>query len=75
MQISVKLTGVLKSKTPAGDKLDLPEGATIESALSLLDIPAQRIQVVTINGTLERDLKRALEPDDEMTVLAPVGGG
>ena len=67
--------GVFKSKTPDGDKLDLPEGATIETALSLLDLPAQRIQLVTINGTLERDLKRTLEPDDEMTVLAPVGGG
>ncbi len=75
MQISIKLTGVFKSKTPEDDKLDLPEGATIENALDLLDIPRQRIQVVAINGTLERNFARKLESNDDLTVLAPVSGG
>ena len=75
MQVRVKLMGVFKPKTPAGGILDISDGATVESALNELDIPVQRVQVVTINGTFERDYSRALEPDDELTVLAPVGGG
>lgn len=75
MTVHVKLLGVLKEKTPEGDKLDLPDGATIASALEALDISEKSVQVVSINGTFERDFSRALQADDKMTVLAPVGAG
>ena len=75
MTVRVKLLGVLKEKAPEGGELDLPDGATIASALDALDISQKSVQVVSINGTFERDFSRPLEADDEMTVLAPVGAG
>lgn len=75
MQVRVKLMGLLKEKTPPGDKIDLPDGATIEGALGLLDIATSKVQIVSINGELERDFSRRLEADDELTVLTPVVGG
>lgn len=75
MEIRVKLMGVLKEKTPAGGKLELEEGSTLRDALVLLDLPPKRVNAVSINGALERDFSRELKPDDELTVLPPVGGG
>ena len=75
MQVRVKLMGVLKAKSPEGDKLELPDGSTVRQALVVLDISTDRVHVFSINGTLERNLDRRLEPNDELTVLAPVGGG
>jgi len=75
MQVHVKLMGVLKAKTPEGGTVDLSEGATVADALTLLGIPAARVQVVTINGTIEHNFGHALAPEDQLTVLAPVGGG
>lgn len=75
MRISVKLMGVLKAKTPANSELNLPHLSTIEDALTALDIEMSRVNAVSINGTIERDLTRILEEDDTLIVLAPVGGG
>lgn len=75
MKINIKLMGVLKKRTPANGSLELADGATIEDALQLLDISAAAVQVCTVNGTLERDLKRKLEVNDELSVVPPVGGG
>ena len=75
MEIRVKLMGVLKDKTPPGEKIDLPAGATIADALGVLTIPTESVQVLTINGSLERDQSRALEDEDELSVIPPVGGG
>ena len=75
MQVQVKLMGALKKKTPVDGKLDLPEDATIADALKVLNISRSNVQVVSINGSFERDLDRTLDAGDEMTVLAPVGGG
>ncbi|MDH3719022.1 MAG: MoaD/ThiS family protein [Planctomycetota bacterium] len=75
MKINIKLMGVLKDKTPADGTLDVPDGATIEEALRVLDISAETVQVCTVNGTLERNLQRTLAADDELSVVPPVGGG
>ena len=75
MQVHVKLMGVLKTKTPEGGTIDLSDGATVDDALTILDIPTAHVQVVTINGTIEHDFAHALAPEDQLTVLAPVGGG
>lgn len=75
VEIRVKLMGVLKDKTPPNGKLELPNGATIKDAIEALAIPIQSIQVCTVNGSVERDRARSLAADDELTVLAPVGGG
>jgi sulfur carrier protein ThiS len=75
MQIRVKLMGMLKSKAPPDERLELPDGATIADALSKLDIEASSVQAFTINGALIRDRNRTLAEGDELSVLPPVGGG
>ena len=75
MQVRVKLMGILKSKTPDGGRLELADGATVEDALGALDIDRSRVHALSVNGTFERDMTRSLSAEDELMVLAPVGGG
>ncbi|NIP84570.1 MAG: MoaD/ThiS family protein [Planctomycetales bacterium] len=75
MKIRLKLMGMLKDKTPADGTLQLPEGATIASALAALEIPSHAVQVCTVNGTLQRDVNQPLAAEDELGVVPPVGGG
>ena len=75
MEIQLKLMGVLKDKTPTDGRIQLPDGATIRDALVALDIPLESVQVFTVNGSVERDRERTLSPNDELSVLPPVGGG
>lgn len=75
MNVRVKIMGVLKDKTPSGDALEVPDGATIKDVLVALDVPVERVQMCTVNGDLEADRGRVLSDDDELTVIPPVGGG
>ena len=75
MQVTVKLAGVLKRKSPPDDRLELADGATLDDAVQALDIPAESIQVILVNGSIERNRSRPLAQDDELSILAPVGGG
>ncbi len=75
MRIRVKLMGVLKPRTPEGGALDVADDATIEDVVRGLGIAPGSARVFTVNGSLERDRARRLVPDDELTVIPPVGGG
>jgi sulfur carrier protein ThiS len=75
MRIRVKLMGVLKTRTPEGAVLEVADGATIDDVLQALALAPQMTHVVTVNGQLERNRRHALAPDDELTVVPPVGGG
>lgn len=75
MHVHIKLMGALKSRAPDNGALELPEGADIDAALRALEIAPEQVQVVMLNGRPQADRSRALSPDDELTVLAPVGGG
>ncbi len=75
MRIRLKLMGMLKSRTPEGGALEVADGATIEDVLRALAIAPQTTRVFTVNGQFERDCGRALAPNDELTVIPPVGGG
>jgi len=75
VQVRLKLMGMLKDKVPAGNTLELSDGASIRDALVALDIPVDSVQVFQVNGGLERDKSRVLVDNDELTVLPPVGGG
>ena len=75
MQIRLKLMGMLKSRTPAGGALDVADGATIDDVLRALEIVPKATPVFTVNGQFERDRGRVLAPNDELTVIPPVGGG
>ncbi|MBP90304.1 MAG: molybdopterin synthase sulfur carrier subunit [Planctomycetaceae bacterium] len=75
MKIQLKLMGVLKDKTPEDGSLELVDGSTVEDTLRALDIDTERVQVFTVNGSLERDRARVLAEGDELSVIPPVGGG
>jgi sulfur carrier protein ThiS len=75
IQVHVKLMGMLKEKTPDGGMMELADGATVAAALDRLQIPPESVQLVTVNGQLVRDSNRPLAPNDELTILPPVGGG
>jgi sulfur carrier protein ThiS len=75
MQIRIKLMGMLKDRTPADGVLELSASATILDALAALQIAPESVHVFTVNGQLERNRERELAPDDELSVLPPVGGG
>ncbi|MDA0659113.1 MAG: MoaD/ThiS family protein [Planctomycetota bacterium] len=75
MEITVKLMGLLKDRTPVDGRLELSDGATIEAALQALQIAALPTFMISVNGQLERNRARVLLCDDLLTVLPPVGGG
>ena len=75
MRIRLKLMGMLKARTPEGGALEVADGATIGDALHVLGLAPQATHVVTVNGQVERDRQRVLAPDDELTIVPPVGGG
>jgi len=75
MEITIKLMGLLKEKTPPDSKLELADGADINAALAALDVVSETIAVFTVNGSITRDRAQVLNPGDELTVLPPVGGG
>lgn len=75
MQVRVKLMGVLKSKSPPDDVLDLSDESTINDLLSALGIDASFVQIVMVNNRPQPNRDTVLAADDELTVLAPVGGG
>ena len=75
MQLRLKLMGALKAKTPQGGALELNDGASINDVLNTLDIPASHVQIVMVNGKPQPNRDTPLTAEDELTILAPVGGG
>ncbi len=75
MQITIKLMGFLKDKTPPDSTLTLADPTTVEEVLNALDIPRELVQVTTVNGSFEQDRSRQLVDGDELSVIPPVGGG
>ena len=75
MILKLKLMGALKAKTPEDGMLELNDGASINDVLQTLDIPATHVQIVMVNGQPQPNRDTPLTADDELTILAPVGGG
>lgn len=75
MQLQLKMMGSLKAKTPEGGVLEVSDGASINDVLATLDIPATHVQMVMVNGKPQPNRDVALSADDDLTILAPVGGG
>jgi molybdopterin synthase sulfur carrier subunit len=60
----------------AGSRLDvsLPEGSTLEDLVTHLDLPREQVKVIFVNGQI-RDLDYQLQPEDEIGIFPPIGGG
>lgn len=75
MQVQLQLMGALKAKSPPENRIQVDEGATIESVLTSLGIEPKQVQIVMHNNRPQPDRSTVLSPDDQLTVVPPVGGG
>ena len=75
MNLKLNLMGALKAKSPVGNQIDLPDVSCINDVLAALDIEAVYVQIVMVNGKPQPDRTAPLADGDELTFLAPVGGG
>ncbi len=83
MRITAKTTGLLADHLPPGAsgdsaELEVPEGATPQDVMTVLGMPLDESYLVVVNDELvpkaER-ARRALEADDELTIMPPLRGG
>ncbi len=75
MQLKLTFMGALKSKSPVDKRLDIAEGANINAVLAALDITGQQVQMVMVNGKPQPNRDTPLTDGDDLTFVAPVGGG
>lgn len=79
MRVRVKLFATLPKLVPgttAGVSFDveLPAGATVGDLVSQLELPADEVRMVFVNGRA-RLAEWALNQGDEVGIFPPVGGG
>jgi sulfur carrier protein ThiS len=77
MEIKLRLMGSLRDRMPPGcaGRIELPQDVTLRELLTILDIPEERVQVISINSQFEHDRDRCLRENDEVTILPAVVGG
>ena len=79
MRVRVKLFANLHSPVvEAGPgvpfETELPEGVTLSGLADCLRLPAEQVRVVFVNGRA-RPMDWVLQPDDQVGVFPPIGGG
>ena len=79
MRVRVKLFATLRHHAPSAAiglpfEVDLAEGATVADLINHLSLPAEEVKIVYINARA-RPEDWHLEPDDEVGIFPPVGGG
>lgn len=74
MKITVKLFATLRENREKQQNIDIEEGAAVFQVIEMLDLPAEEIAIIMING-------RGVKPDtvlfenDVLALFPPVGGG
>ena len=79
MRVRVKLYASLRrfaGDVPPGDfiEVELPEGATLTDLIQHLQIPAEEAKLTFVNGR-SQPLDWQLQPNDEVGIFPPIGGG
>ncbi len=79
MRIRVKLFATLGRRIAGGAAGDLfpvevPEGSTIADLIHRLNLPQEEVKVTFINARA-RPLDWPLQPEDEVGIFPPIGGG
>lgn len=83
MRITVKLYAMLRDYLPPGDdmharEMEVADGATAEDVIKQLDLPAELVQLVMIDGVHlwpSEHESRVLKEGETVTIFPPVGGG
>jgi molybdopterin synthase sulfur carrier subunit len=75
VRLFATLGGLVRGTTP-GTLFDvqLPAGATISTLVGHLKLPIDEVKVAFVNGRA-RPVDWVLEPEDEVGIFPPVGGG
>jgi len=77
MQIQIVLIGILRERlakeTQGRLNVELPENSSIEILIQKLDI--QMPVRCSVNGQIERDKDYIIQPEDEIRLFLPIGGG
>ncbi len=79
MHIRIKLFATLTRHVPGAHSgipwpVNLPEGATIADLIKKLQIPAEEVKVVFVNGRAH-PYDWQLKEGDEVGIFPPIGGG
>ena len=77
MQVTVELQAYLAQYSPSGDPVfpcTLPEGATVQTLMRLLDVPEEMASVIVLNER-SGDFEDALNEGDRVTLIPPLAGG
>ncbi len=77
--VEVKVFATLRRHFPEleiGEAMavELPEDATVGQLLKELELPAEEVKVIFVNGTVRKEDHR-LSDGDEVGFFPPVGGG
>ncbi len=79
MRVRVKLYASLRRFAPneasgVSFEVELPDGATLLDLVQRLHIPTEEAKLTFVNG-LAQSLDYPLQPDDEVGIFPPIGGG
>jgi molybdopterin synthase sulfur carrier subunit len=74
MQVAVKLFAGFQKGRFVADQLDLPDGATVQSVVDRLEIPADEVGVMMVNGR-HVGFDQPLSADVVLAIFPVVGGG
>ncbi len=79
MRIRVKLFATLGRRVAGGAggelfPVEVPEGSTIAGLIRQLDLPEEEVKVTFVNARA-RPVDWPLQPEDEVGIFPPIGGG
>ncbi|MCC5912265.1 MAG: MoaD/ThiS family protein [Clostridiaceae bacterium] len=74
MQVKVKLFATFRTNREKEMMMDLTQGSTPKDVIEHLNIPAEEVAIILING-IHQKLDTPLKDDDTLALFPPVGGG
>jgi molybdopterin converting factor small subunit len=74
MKVKIKLFATLRKFGPDEQEVELPDGATVEDAVELLNLPEKMPLLKIVNGE-HRPPKHPLKDGDELALFPPIAGG
>ncbi len=77
MRVTVELQAYLEQYSPDGQSVfqyALPDGATVQTLVRLLNVPEEMAGVIVLNGR-SADFDDSLQDGDRVILIPPLAGG
>jgi molybdopterin converting factor small subunit len=79
MRVTVKLFATLSRFSPGGlpgvpFEVEISDGASLQGLANLLKIPPDETKIAFVNAVIQ-PLEYVLQPQDEIGIFPPIGGG